>query len=113
VKALLIAKAPGRPEWSPGTLKETPPDVIKAFFDSASPYVMRAPRLKLDRSVSPGDKLTRYALPNEELVQAAIRGSLPGSGSFALTAGELIASFEGRYGQKLGSRQKIEEIIGM
>ena len=109
---MLIEKKTERPEWSPSTLEETlPSDVIKSFFDSASPYVANAPRLKLNRSSSPGDKLTRFALPTEATIQGAIKGSLPGSGSFALTPQELITSFEGRYGQKLGLRQKIEEVI--
>ncbi|KAG9082723.1 hypothetical protein FRC06_004881 [Ceratobasidium sp. 370] len=113
VNKLLVEKSKARPGWSPATLEETPPDVIKRFFDLDSPYVASAPRLKLNRSSSPGDKLLRYALPSESVVQAAIQGSLPGSGSFALTPGELIASFEGKYGQKIGLRQKLEEIIGM
>lgn len=112
VNKLLIAKESDRPDWSPATLEDTSQsDVIKTFFDTASPYVARAPRLKLNRSTSPGDKLTRFALPTEATIQGAIKGSLPGSGSFALTPQELIASFEGRYGQKLGLRQKIEEVI--
>ncbi|KAG8745611.1 hypothetical protein FRC10_007502 [Ceratobasidium sp. 414] len=113
VNALLVEKSKERPGWSPATLEETPPDVITRFFDLDSPYVARAPRLELNRNTSPGDKLARYALPSESMVEAAIRGSLPGSGSFALTAAELIASLEGRYGQKIGLRQKIEEIVGM
>ncbi|KAG9128514.1 hypothetical protein FRC07_005881 [Ceratobasidium sp. 392] len=111
VNALLVEKSKDRPAWSPATLNETPPDVIKHFFDQNSPYVARAPRLKLDRSSPPEDKATRYALPNESVIKAAIKGSLPGSGSFALTPAELVASFERKYGQKIGLRQKIEEII--
>lgn len=112
VNKLLIEKKSERPDWSPSTLEETSPsDVIKSFFDTASPYVANAPQLKMNRSSSPGDKLTRFALPTEATIQGAIQGSLPGSGSFALTPQELITSFEGRYGQKLGLRQKIEEVI--
>ncbi|KAG8757135.1 hypothetical protein FRC12_010383 [Ceratobasidium sp. 428] len=111
VNALLVEKSKDRPRWSPATLEDTPSDVIKQFFDQNSPYVASAPRLKLNRSSPPEDKFTRYALPNEGVVQAAIQGSLPGSGSFALTPAELIASFERKYGQKIGLRQKIEEII--
>lgn len=112
MRKLLIEKKSDRPEWSPSTLEETDPsDVIKSFFDTASPYVASAPRLELNRSSSPDDKLTRFALPSEATIQGAIKGSLPGSGSFALTPQELITSFEGRYGHKLGLKQKIEEVI--
>ncbi|KAG8717091.1 hypothetical protein FRC08_008220 [Ceratobasidium sp. 394] len=109
VNALLVEKSKERPGWSPATLEETRPDVIKKFFDDSA-YVASAPRLELNRSAS-GDRLLRYALPSEGVVQAAIQGSLPGSGSFALTPAELVASFEGKYGQKIGMRQKLEEII--
>jgi 3-hydroxyisobutyryl-CoA hydrolase len=101
----------GKPAWSPATLEETPPDLVKKFFDD-SPYVKRAPRLEIDRNVSPGDRLIRYALPNEATIEAAIKGSLPGSGSFALTPAELISSFERRCGQKIGLQQKLMDVIG-
>ncbi|CAE6372176.1 unnamed protein product [Rhizoctonia solani] len=111
VTHLLVNKQKTRAAWSPDTLEKTPEDITNQFFDQ-SPYVQRAPRLDLDRTVTPGDKLTRYALPNEATVEAAVKGSLPGSGSFALTPTELISSFERRCGQKAGLKQKIQDIIG-
>ncbi|QRW02167.1 enoyl-CoA hydratase/isomerase family protein [Ceratobasidium sp. AG-Ba] len=47
----------------------------------------------------------------ESIIEAAVKGSLPGSGSFALTRAELIASFEQKHGRKVGLRQKIEDTI--
>lgn len=108
---LLVDKKKDTAAWQPLTLQDTPPDIVKKFFDD-SPYLNKAPRLQLDRNASPGDRLTRYALPTEATIQAAIKGSLPGSGSFALTPEELISSFERRHGQKSGLRQKIQDVIG-
>ncbi|CAE6447469.1 unnamed protein product [Rhizoctonia solani] len=110
VTHLLVNKDRSRAAWSPAVLEDTPDDVIKKFFDD-SPYVERAPRLELDRKIIPGDKLFRYALPNETTIEAAVKGSLPGSGSFALTPTELVSSFERRCGQKAGLRQKIQDVI--
>ncbi|CAE6451236.1 unnamed protein product [Rhizoctonia solani] len=110
VTHLLVKKQKNRAPWSPATLEDTPEDVIKEFFDD-SVYVRRAPRLELDRKIIPGDKLFRYALPNEATIEAAVKGSLPGSGSFALTPTELISSFERRCGQKAGLRQKVQDVI--
>ncbi|KAJ1309156.1 hypothetical protein OPQ81_004827 [Rhizoctonia solani] len=110
VTHLLINKEKGRAAWSPATLEDTGEDVIKKFFDD-SPYVKRAPRLELDRKAIPGDKLYRYALPNEATIEAAVKGSLPGSGSFALTPKELISSLERRCGRKTGLQQKIQDVI--
>ncbi|CAE6422807.1 unnamed protein product [Rhizoctonia solani] len=111
VTHLLINKEKGRAAWSPATLDDTQENITEQFFEG-SPYVERAPRLNLDRSIVPGDKLTRYALPNETTIEAAVKGSLPGSGSFALTPTELISSFERRCGQKAGLKQKIKDVIG-
>ncbi|KAL5636501.1 hypothetical protein ACGC1H_000455 [Rhizoctonia solani] len=110
VTHLLINKERSRAAWSPATLEDTPDDVIKNFFDD-SPYLKRAPRLELNRKIIPGDKFFRYALPNEATIEAAVKGSLPGSGSFALTPTELVSSFERRCGQKAGLRQKIQDVI--
>ncbi|CAE6478490.1 unnamed protein product [Rhizoctonia solani] len=110
VTHLLINKAKDRADWSPATLEDTPEDVIKNFFDD-SPFVRRAPRLDLDRKIIPGDKFSRFALPNEATIEAAVKGSLPGSGSFALTPTELISSFERRCGRKTGLQQKIKDVI--
>jgi 3-hydroxyisobutyryl-CoA hydrolase len=107
----LVNKQKDRAAWSPATLTDTPEDIVDKFFDDPT-YLKQAPRLELDRSLAPGDKLTRYALPNEATIEAAVKGSLPGSGSFALTPTELISSFERRCGQKAGLKQKIQDVIG-
>ncbi|CCO27584.1 hypothetical protein BN14_01568 [Rhizoctonia solani AG-1 IB] len=111
VTHLLVNKQKDRAAWSPATLTDTPEDIVDKFFDDPT-YLKQAPRLELDRSLAPGDKLTRYALPNEATIEAAVKGSLPGSGSFALTPTELISSFERRCGQKAGLKQKIQDVIG-
>ncbi|CAE6389374.1 unnamed protein product [Rhizoctonia solani] len=111
VTHLLVNKVKdGRAAWSPATLEDTPEDITRNFFDD-SPYVKRAPRLELDRTIIPGHKLSRYALPNEATIEAAVKGSLPGSGSFALTPTELVSSLERRCGRKTGLPQKIQDVI--
>ncbi|CAE6450315.1 unnamed protein product [Rhizoctonia solani] len=110
VTHLLVNKQKSRAAWSPPTLDDTPEDITKEFFDDSS-YVKRAPRLELDRKTTPGDKLSLYALPSEATIEAAVKGSLPGSGSFALTPAELISSLERRCGRKTGLPQKIQDVI--
>jgi 3-hydroxyisobutyryl-CoA hydrolase len=52
----------------------------------------------------------KYALPSEEDIGMAVKGSHGTSGSHAITLEDLIARFEGMASSKIGVREKVVDV---
>ncbi len=124
VTQVLIDKKKDRASWSPSTIDDsslTPIAIDSRFFDLKSRHLTDRPELDLkpvstSRVTAPYDstwgRFRRYGLPSEAEVEAAVKGSSPGSGAFKITEAELIERLVEARGDAGGPRHKeVEEVI--
>lgn len=101
-----------RVDWSPNTIAEIDHAKIRNTFFSAPVKDSTTLPTPLEGSKSykryPHEM---YALPSEDLIRRVVKGDLPDSGSFALTKEEVIQWFEQKWHAKLGTKEKVEEVL--
>ena len=116
VSAVLLEKIPGRPAWSPATLKEVDQtDVIAKFFYQFSPENATAPsitlpehlNLQLSKTSSPME----FSLPTEAEIKELITGSHTSSGGTTITQAELVQKLEALRRGKMGIREKVADVV--
>lgn len=121
---VLIDKKKDRASWSPSLIDDpavTPKSIDSLFFDDKSSHTSAKPELEFkpastSRVTVPYDstwgRFRRYGLPSEAEVEAAVKGSSPGSGAFKITERELIERLLDSRGDSGGVRQKeVESVI--
>lgn len=113
VTAVLIDKIrDARPAWSPNALEEiSQTELIKAFFDSDSQFLVNSPSLELtkERGVGLQDSM-KFALPSEREIEQIVRGSHAKSSSMAYSLDDLIKKFSIMTSRKHGVEDKIREV---
>ncbi|KAM6500435.1 3-hydroxyisobutyryl-CoA hydrolase [Amanita muscaria] len=111
VRAVVVDKIEGRPQWSPGTINEVTDDIVSRFFEPNSPFLDSVPKLTAPEHLKAGTSHPmKFALPTEEEIGAVVRGAHSSGGTTGITLDELVSRFEElRYG-KMGVREKVLEV---
>lgn len=112
VRAVLLEKIEGRPQWSPSNVEEVTDEIVSRFFDSNSPYLASAPQITVPEHLKSGPSfhLMKHALPMEEDIGVVVRGAQSTGGTTGITLDELVARFEQVHQGKLGVREKVVEV---
>lgn len=113
VNTVLVEKSRARPAWSPSTLSEVSKDTVSLFFDPESPYLKGLPQLDIPSTFEPvtGSRHLKYALPTEDEIGEAVRGSHANASGMGATAEEIVQLFERLRPGKNGVREKVEEVL--
>ncbi|KAG9017923.1 hypothetical protein FRB90_000152 [Tulasnella sp. 427] len=113
VKALLIDKAKGRPEWSPNKIADvTPSTILSKFFSRESPFKQKVPEASFTSPESlsfPTDPM-KFSLPSEEEIGRLVRGEHPSSSSTAFSLPELLQKTQELWG-KQGVEVKVNDVV--
>jgi len=108
---VLVEKTKERPCWSPATLIEVSDEIVSRFFDPTSPYLPLVPTLTIPHHLGTGTgKPMKYALPTEDEIGSAVRGSHTSGGGTGLRLDELISKFKDLRQGKMGVKEKVLEV---
>lgn len=113
VKALLIDKAQGRPEWAPNKIGDlSPSNVLSKFFSRDSPFLRKVPETSFTdpESLSFPTEPMKFSLPSEEEIGRLVRGEHPSSSSTAFSLEELLQKAQELWG-KQGVEAKIKDVV--
>ena len=88
-------------------------DTVSLFFDPESPYLKGLPQLDIPSTFEPvtGSRHLKYALPTEDEIGEAVRGSHANASGMGATAEEIVQLFERLRPGKNGVREKVEEVL--
>lgn len=89
-------------------MSEVSKDIVEKFFDPSSAYQLDIPDTLQVPSAS---RYFEYALPTEEEIGAAVKGSHANAGDMGATTEEIVALFERLRQGKLGVREKVQEVL--
>ena len=107
VRARLIGKTDD-PQWNPPSLSEVSDDSIKNFyFKSTKAKILNFLNLKSFENYS----YTRFGLPTEEDIRKLVTGELPDAGAMGMTEEEVIDFFLKENRGKIGTREKVSEVL--
>ncbi|KAG0148991.1 hypothetical protein CROQUDRAFT_131532 [Cronartium quercuum f. sp. fusiforme G11] len=116
VQHLLINKKKSRPDWKPNKLEEVNlKDIQNNFFSLKSipttTHLLPFIHIPTHRKPFKTYPHLNYSLPNEEIVKNYVLGKHKDSSSFALNKNELIKLIQSKYPNKIGVKEKIEDIL--
>jgi len=110
IRAVLVDRIKGRPDWQPSDLKDVSySDIISRFFKSSSHYLENAPTLEVPSQESEDltqMNVTKYGLPSEQEIQKVVTGTHRTSSGKGLDAVQVMKTCQSSTRTKGASRRR-------
>jgi len=116
IRAVLVDRIKGRPDWQPSSLKDVSyADIISRFFKASSSYIENAVTLEVPSesvdSESSQTNVTKYGLPSEKEIEQVVTGTHRTSPSKGFDAVQVMKMFQTLYPHKGGLEEKVSEVL--